>query len=406
MTLRMLVLVAAVAIPSAAGAQHAPAPDPRWEPWLGCWDLRTENLTDGDVDPVVAAARTALPSTRSGGIRICATPTDSSDTVRHQTIVNDESVFEEQITADGRDHPIDQEACEGTRRAQWSTTARQLFTSATVTCKGQPARTISGLMMMVTGPTWVDIQSMEVNGQRGVRVRRYGLSRDQSFVNGRPAASREATTVVRRLTIDEVIEAASEVDAEVLQAAIMEVGAKFPLNAERLSAMGEAGVPGSVVDVMVALTFPEKFVIERSGGGGYTSAWGGGGYDPWALSSPYAWLGMYSPFAYGYYGYYDPVYGPGYGWVPVNPGDLEPDAGGRAVKGQGYTRVSPRQPAPIRVNAGDRVDRSGAGGTTDSGSGSGSTGGGSSGASSGGYSGGGSSDSGGRTAKPRPPGGR
>lgn len=409
MTLRTFVLAAGVLVlPWPASAQSAATADSRWAPWLGCWDLRTENLTDGEVDPVVAAARTALPSTRSGGVRICVTPTDSADTVRHQTIVNDESVLDEMIAADGREHEITEDACKGTRRAEWSTTGRQLFTRATLTCEGQPTRTISSLTMMVTGPTWVDVQSMEVEGRRSVRVRRYGLSRDQSFVNGRPESARDATAIVRRLAVEEVIEASKMVEPEVLQAAIVEVGAKFPLNSERLVALDEAGVPGQVVDVMVALTFPEKFVIERaSSGGGFTTAWGGGGYDPWAISSPYAYLGMYSPFAFGYYGYYDPIYGPGYGWVPVNPGEVEPDAGGRAVNNRGYTRVAPREPDPVRVNAGGVVDRSGAGGSTGSGSGSGSgSDGGSSGVSSGGYSGGSGSSGSGRTAQPRPPGGR
>lgn len=406
MTLRTLVLVAAVlALPWPASAQDTPTVDSPWASWLGCWDLKTENLTDGEVDPLVAAARNALPSTRSGGIRICVTPTDAADTVRHQTIVNDESVLDETIAADGREHPFTEEACKGTRRAEWSSTGRQLFSRATLTCEDQPTRTISSLMMLVTGPTWVDVQSMEVSGRRSVRVRRYGLSRDQSFVNGRSASAGDATTIVRRLAIEEVIEASKKVEPEVLQAAIVEVGTKFPLNSERLVAIDEAGVPGSVVDIMVALTFPEKFVVEQASSGGFTTAWGGGGYDPWAISSPYAYLGMYSPFAYGYYGYYDPIYGPGYGWVPVNPDETDPDAGGRAVNSRGYTRVSPRRPDPVRVNGNGVVDRSGAGGSTDSGSGSGSSGG-SSGVSSGGYSGGSGSSGSGRTAQPRPPGGR
>lgn len=397
------VLVAGfLAVPGAASAQDSPATDSRWAAWMGCWDIRTENLTDGTVDPVVAAARNALPSTRSGGVRICVTPTESANTVRHQTIVNDESVLDETIVADGREHAIEEGECNGTRRAEWSSTARQLFTRATLSCEGQPTRTISSLMMMVAGPTWVDVQSMEVSGRRSVRIRRYGLSRDQSFVNGRPESARNATSIVRRLSIGEVTEASRKVEPEVLQAAIVEVGAKFPLDGKRLVELDRAGVPGPVVDVMVALTFPEKFIVESGSSGGYTTAWGGGGYDPWAISSPYAYLGMYSPFAYRYYGYYDPIFGPGYGWVPVDPGEDDPDAGGRVVKGRGYTRVSPRRPVPVHT-AGGVVDRSGRGGANGANSGSGSDDG-SSGATSGGYKGGSSGS--GRTAKPRPPGGR
>ncbi|MDH4065701.1 MAG: hypothetical protein OEW19_14990, partial [Acidobacteriota bacterium] len=46
-----------------------------------------------------------------------------------------------------------------------------------------------GLSMMVPGPTWVDVQMVDVNGQRSVRVRRYGLSREQARAGGRAATS-------------------------------------------------------------------------------------------------------------------------------------------------------------------------------------------------------------------------
>jgi hypothetical protein len=86
----------------------------------------------------------------------------------------------------------------------------------------------------------------------------------------------------------------------VLQAALIEVGAKLPLSAHRLVELDEAGVPGPVVDVMVALSFPEKFIIERPTGSNYGGGYGGGGFggtlDPWLMASELAWLSLYSPF--------------------------------------------------------------------------------------------------------------
>jgi hypothetical protein len=215
-----------------------------------------------------------------------------------------------------------------------------------------------------------------------------------------------------RWTIDEVKEASQRTAPEVLQAAIVEVGGKHPLSAKRLVELDEAGVPGPVIDVMVALSFPEKFVVEQPSGSSYGGGgWGGfgGTLDPWLISSDLAWLGMYAPFGYQYYGYYDPRYGAGWGnWVGVTPPIATtptdtPD--GRVVNGLGYTRVRPRDPEP-RV-AGGSGDRSGSGDSGRGSSGSGSSGG--SGVTSGGYTSGGSSgDSGGgsgRTAVPRPPGG-
>ena len=246
-------------------------------------------------------------------------------------------------------------------------------------------------------------------------MRRYGLSRGQ-----RSSARTDGVALTERWTIDEVKDAASHTAPEVLQAALIEVGAELLLNARRLVELDEAGVPGPVVDVMVALSFPEKFTIERtdsnysSSYGGYTGGFGGTLYS-WLVASELAWLSLYSPFGYQDYGYYDPRDGPGWGnWVGVVPpppvgGGAAEDPNGRVVNGLGYTRVRPREPEP-RVSGGV-VDRSGSSGGRDGGlTGSGNSGGGGSGATSGGYtSGGGGGASGGgsgRTAVPRPPGGR
>jgi hypothetical protein len=417
MTVRAFVLVASfIAAPVVAGAQ-TPQVDPRWAPYLGCWQLRMENTTDGIVDLIAAAARRAPENQRTDDVMICITPSDQPQAIAQQTVLNGETVLDEIVSTDGTERTAEEAGCRSTRRAEWSSTGRQLFTRGTITCTGQPERRITGLSMMVVGPTWVDVQMAEVNGQRSVRVRRYGLSREQLRADGR-AARPTITATAARWSMDEVKEASRKTAPEVLQAALIEAGHKFPLSSKRLAELTKAGVPGSVVDVMVAMSFPEKFIIDRpsyaSSGGGF----GGGPWvDPWAVASQYGWLSMYAPFGYQYYGMYDPRYGPGWGWVPVYgpivPGEPSVDVDARVVNGAGYTRVRPREPEP-RVNAGGVVDRSGGstggstGGSNSGGSGSGgvTSGGYSSGGGSGGSSSGGSSgSSGGRTAVPRPPGG-
>jgi hypothetical protein len=417
MTMRAFaVALGVLAIPISSLAQ-TPAVDPRWAPYLGCWQLQREATGTGTANLEAVAARRARAGETREDVMICVTPSSEPNAVAQQTVLNGESVLDEVIAADGSKRTGEHASCTSSRQAEWSSSGRQLFSRGTVSCKGQPDRTITGLSLVAPGPTWVDVQMVEVNGTRSVRVRRYGLSREQSRV-ARPAAA-GSPAPMDRWTIDEVKEAVRHTAPEVVQAALIEVGGKLPLSARRLVELDEAGIPGSVVDVMVALSFPEKFVIERgsTSGGGY----GGGGFggfggtlDPWLISSELAWLSMYSPFGYQYYGYYDPRYGPGWGnWVGVAPpgggGSIPPDnPDGRVVDGLGYTRVRPREPEP-RVT-GSYVDRSGT--TGGRGDGSGNSGGGSSGVTSGGYtsggagsSGGGSGSGSGRTAVPRPPGG-
>jgi hypothetical protein len=416
MALRVFLLALAwTAIPAQGMAQTAPV-DPRWAPYLGCWQLQRESTGIPVADLQAVASRRAQAGASREDVMICVTPAADANAVSQQTVLNGDSVLDEIVAADGTPRTGEDGSCRSTRRAEWSTSGRQLFTRGTVSCEGQPERTISGLSLVMPGPIWVDVQMVEVRGNRSVRVRRYGLSREQQRVN-RESGTAAASVAFDRWTLDEVKAAARHTAPEVLQAALIEVGAKLPLSARRLVELDEAGVPGPVVDVMVALSFPEKFVIDPPGGsnsggfGGYGGGFGGT-LDPWLVASELGWLSLYSPFGYQYYGYYDPRYGPGWGtWVGVVPpvdggGSVLEDPNGRVINGLGYTRVRPRDPEP-RVGGGI-VDRSGHSSGRDGGSnGSGDSGGGS-GVTSGGYTsggGGGASSGSGRTAVPRPPGG-
>jgi hypothetical protein len=159
-------------------------------------------------------------------------------------------------------------------------------------------------------------------------------------------------------------------------------------------------VPDRVIDLMVATSFPNKFVVERrvtspvpmpAGGWILGPEW----MDPGYGMFPY----YYAPFGYGmwgrydYYGYYGSLiyFADSYGGVRGG-GPAAAQQEGRVVDGQGYTRVRPREPQP-------------AGDSGSSGGGVGSSGGSSSGdggsVTSQGYSGGGGDS--GRTAVPRPP---
>lgn len=413
MTMRTsLFALGLTAVAGTALAQPA-AVDPRWAPYLGCWQLQNESAGTALTDMVAVAARQAKAEATHEDVMICVTPVAEPNAVAQQTVLNGSSVLDEVIAADGTARTGTDASCTSTRRAQWSASGRQLFTRGTVSCEGQPERTITGLMLVAPGPTWVDVQLVEVRASRSLRVRRYVQSREQRRLRTAPQPG--AVAPMERWTIDEVKDASKQTASEVLQAALVEVGTKLPLNAKRLVELDEAGVAKPVIDVMMALSFPDKFVIE-SGGGSWYGGGGGGGFggtlDPWLVSSELAWLSLYSPFGYQYYGYYDPRYGPGWGnWVGIVPpdGGVTPvdDPNGRVVNGRGYTRVREREPEPR--TSGGFVDRSGSSdaGRGSSGGGNVTSGGYSGGSSGGDASGGGASSGGsGRTAVPRPPGGQ
>jgi uncharacterized membrane protein YgcG len=404
---------AAILLAAATAAAQTPASpnadSARWAPWMGCWQISEESVQD--VERLLDEAATAAPRTR--GARVCVTPSAEGGATL-TTLVNGKPVNVETIVADGQSHPLADPQCRGTQRAEWSALAPRIYARTEVSCDNQPARVVSGLSAIVTGPVWVDIQLVESQGRQSVRVRRYRRALNQE--GAPPAAARQLHTMplAGRFQIADIKEASAKLPAEAVQAAVYELGPDgYDLNAKRLIELDEAGVPDAVIDLMVALSFPEKFVVERAvSGGGTGPAWGGldselwGPYSMWPYyyAHPRYYSSYYSPFNYGYWGYYNPYYYGLPGVIVIDPGGErpnEPSGNGRVVDGRGYTRVRPNVPAPGRT--GDSGSPSGASSSSSSSRG-GSNSGGS--VSTGGYSGGGSGGGGGgRVAVPRPPGG-
>ena len=424
MTTTLLLAVALAAGVQATPATPAPQPQPqpaaaqvdaRWSPWLGCW--RPEPAGKGD-------ARVCLVPGRDGAIRWLA-------------VAGGQVADEQAVAADGQPHQVVDRDCRGTETARWLAGSARLVRTSDLTCGKDAKRTVTGLSFLAPGPVWVDAQAVDSEGGRRVRLQRYRRAADQHLPAGvervpfdRAADSRAALT----WTIDDVIEASRAVQPEVLQAAISEVNAPFPLSGKALVRLADAGVPASVIDLMVAVTNPKKFLVRRADGtspgwGGTYGEWPGieefssggegfGGYGGYAGLAGFAGLAVpwfYNPWMglWGYDDFYwascayrgcgDPFGYYGGGWVDVGggggiSGDTggggvgRPESHGRVVKGLGYTQVSVR-PDPVRIGS---VGSSGSGGDVVS-SPSGSSGGS---ASPGGYSGGGGGG-GDRTAVPK-----
>lgn len=390
----MLLAIALIVIATPARAQTS---DTRWDPWVGCWRLWADNVREA----APAASRLAdgggvtQPSNESAP-QVCVTKTPDGG-ARFETSVRGQTAIDQTVNADATDRPVTDDECRGTQRAYWSRDGLRLFSRADLTCRDDAApRRVSGLSLLAPNGDWLDIQGIQIGSRETVRVRRYyraspGTRADRAILAGSV------------LTLDDVKEAGPNVPARVLEAALAETGAGFDLDSRSLLDLDAAGVGESVIDLMVALSYPERFVVERTARGG------GAGVptfvnDPfmlgWAFGYPY-WYSdyfyspyYYAPFRYSRFGFGYDVFFDGVSVGPA-PSTPEPSGTGRVVDGQGYTRVRPRETAS--------ADSGGRSGTTvrDGGGSSGSSSGGST-ASSGGYSSGGSSGGdGGRTAQPR-----
>jgi hypothetical protein len=396
----MRTLCTAVASLLMAGtAAHAAQPgldrvDPRWHAWLGCWQLLDESVRDAD-DPYATPEFTPV-----AGASVCVTPGTTPDTVSLTTEVDAQAVLADTIVADGATHPAVEPGCSGWRQAQWSASGRRLYVRAELSCTDGVRRVVSGLTTISPGAVWVDVQVVERAGRERIEVRKYRRAGDQDRALQsltRDDLARAAVAAARQsvpLTLAEIPEASAALVPTAVEAALVETGASFPITAERLAELSDAGVPGRVIDLMVALSFPRHFVIERRAGPRPASARGGlaGGIGTTGWYDPYGFPYYYAPLGFGYWGGSDAYYygAPVFYSGPV-VGEPQPSGEGRVVDGLGYTRVRSRDPAGPGTLGGSTGGEGGGGGSGSSAGG----------VTSQGYSGGGDS---GRTAVSRPPG--
>ena len=424
-TLLALTLTASSAFaqqPATPAAAPAVQVDARVNAWLGCWRL------DDDL--------------AGTGARMCITP--EKDGVRLQTIVGTQRGIDEVVIPDGVPHPISDSDCKGTERAEWSKDGARLFRMTDVTCGKEAPRWVKSVAFMAPGPSWISVQYVSgTMTNTAVRVQRYRRAANQQLADGRKAQQPPADLTQRttpeqtKWDVDDVIEASAKLPVEAVQASLTELRQPFDMNRKTLVALDEGGVDDTVIDLMIALTYPKRFVVKTAGGSSSTSgiSTGSGWFDP--LMSPMmmgSMMDCYSPYGYGYRSYYSMCgsslynygiypyngyyYNNGYygngGWVvvpPISGGDggiVTPQPEGRVVNGRGYTQIHDRQSEPSpRVNSGGG-NGTAAGWSGNSGGGV-SSGGYSAGSSSSGSSGGGSTssgDSGARMAVPKGGGGR
>lgn len=327
LSLMALGLLALGAAARPAGAQDA---DPRWAPWIGCWEPAEADDAGKDLLCVrPAAAGVEVSEVADGAVRATYA-----------------------LAADGRAYPVELEGCAGTRTAEFSADGRRIFTVNTESCDGEPALASTGLIAMVSPDEWIDVQAAQEDGRGLGWMRRYRAARPQAAADAgfgdvadRTSALRRRPAAAARVDVDDVIEAVRRVDPEGVRTWIAQLDEPFQLDRRQLLRLADAHVPPSVIDVMVAVSYPDRFALSRDGDidemeprGPAAPDRGPRGYG--GRRRGFFWPTYWDPY-YGYYGrgyygrgYYDGYYGPGV--VVVEPRSSSPDA--RVVKGKGYTR--------------------------------------------------------------------
>jgi hypothetical protein len=393
---RKIVAAGALALallPQGASAQTV---DPRWTAWTGCWQ---------------AEAPAASEALAVAGPTVCVVPAATGGAVEIVTVADGRIAGRETLAANGAQTRVDRENCSGWTSAEWSADGRRIYRHAEYSCPGGFGRKSTGMMAMSSNGSWIDVEGLAVGSQEAVRVLRYrpigslaGIPTEiASQLQGNSfTASTARMATAADVTTANVVEASKAVGPGVVEAWLAERGQGFALelDAETLIRLADSGVSPSVIDMMVALSYPERFAINPVSGSPRVrpdepSNRGSDAYDrdPWAYGYGYpGYLGYGYGYGYGGYGYgaYSRYgYGSYYNRpviVVVDDDNDNPQPRGRMVNGRGYTSGGTSTGGPSSQPSGS------------SGSGSSSSGG----SSSAGSSGSGSSDSGStRTAKPR-----
>ena len=347
--------------------------EPRWLPWLGCWELTADVVDYREVED-------------TGRRVVCVAPRLDGIGVNLTTHLDSQVIAQNTVLADGRERTLPEADCSGTQSASWSADGHRLYSTVAAACANDIERALVGLSLLVEGNRWIELQSVSLDGgeHRELLVRQYERVNDAETLElgftplalglaARAATARASATAP--LDVDDVLEASDRVPVEVVEAAILESNSLFALDSNALVRLADAGVEGRVIDLMVAISFPDQFVVasgQSSGGGG-----GYAGYGYMGYGAPYrgyyggsCWGAYYGPMygPYGpscgggyrqpYYAYGPPYYGGG-GSGPVYRPPVPPSGslyGGKVIKGRGYATVTPRveiQP----INTGGAVRR-------------------------------------------------
>ena len=350
-------LVVLVVAPLPLGAQET---DSRWLAWMGCWQP-----ADGGVEAVDAM--------------LCFRSVSSGVGVEMISVENGEIADRQTVWADGQTHETALEGCVGWDRGDFASQRGRVYLSSEHVCEGGVERTSTGLFAMVSSEEWVDVKVVEVGGQSVPWVMRYRLATQSAadaaglgdIAAGMSMAVRSARVAASAPpAVADVIEASQYVAEEGVQAWIAERNSPLALDANQLIRMADAGVSEEVIDVVVAVSYPSHFAVDRDADeyGRYGPMYGGS-YGRWGYYDPFYGSLFYSPFGYNRYGY-----GGGYGGyggyyrptiVVVDRADT---GGGRVINGSGY--------APRSSGSGRTARRANpsSGGTTRSAGSRGSTG--------------------------------
>jgi hypothetical protein len=320
---------------SAAPTAPRMSQDDAWLAFTGCW----------------------RPVGDSGNNYLCIVP--AGEGVRIVTLVDGKVQSQSNVIADDQPRRMEQEGCSGTERAVWSSDKQRVFLRSDLMC-GSVSRKVSGVFALLSPTEWISVQAVSSGEAAGTRTVKYteatpaNLPDDiaQALSGNRLARETVRAAAAAKIDLDDVREAVAKIDAVVIESWLMAAAQPFDLDGKALIELADAGVPASVIDVIVAVSNPKRFAIreerlEDRDPRGERRPVRNPCYDDFYSPGGGLW---YDPFAYRYRGYgYDACrggligispwgYGGGWGYYGPTVVVVEPQSRGGKATRDGYSR--------------------------------------------------------------------
>ncbi|MYG80316.1 MAG: hypothetical protein F4187_00420 [Gemmatimonadetes bacterium] len=317
-------VVALAGLPAGMAAQEANT-RMALQPFLGCWQPDGQEEEEGILCFVADGNQVEMLTVGDGGI-----------------------THRELFAVDGQLRSIVQDGCTGEESARFSDDYRRIYTTSSVTCSGEPPRSGTGIIFMPEADQWVDVRAIAADDSEVTAWAQWYVRTGESELNdlGIESGRYAAPLAVRAMaggprapiTIDDVIDATGNVHEKAVEAWIAEVGQEFAgLDVDDLLELDGAGVSGNLIDVIVAVSFPERFALSQPqqnqvqpGYYGARPIW----IDPYYSRWGYPYGSYYSGWGYRYGPYRSSYY---YPRVIVDVTPVRPSGGGRVIAGRGYS---------------------------------------------------------------------
>jgi len=318
--------------------------DTRWLPWIGSWSMvsSTINMSENSI---------------TDEYFLNVSPRDDGNSVSMKGYRDQTVISEEKVTADGLRHPLTADGCTGWSMYSWSETGKRLLLNSESRCQDDLPHIVSGMSIIDDTGEWLEIRLLKIGEEKVITISRYGnLDDDQAIAVGINATDPVFSRISAGtgFSINEIIELSSKVEPEVLEAALVELHKSFPINSKQLARLADSEVPSQIVDLMVALSFPERFTVEKTTVSMAQKTAAQESYP--VFRPPYRYWPYEHPFYYSWYWdshFYSPYDYWHLGWntwpswyypYRIYPhywgGTYERDTG-RLVEGSGYTRINP-----------------------------------------------------------------